>query len=88
MASVAARQTEKAPPRYACRKNADCGRLAPHCKMHPDGNKCYVDAHPSMNLEGAKEACARIGAKLPTVLDSRDPIQWALVFFEAKQRTV
>ena len=56
--------------------------------MHPDGNKCYVDAHPSMNLEGAKEACARIGAKLPTVLDSRDPIQWALVFFEAKQRTV
>ena len=75
MASEASRQTEKAPPRYACRKNAACNRLAPHCKAHPGGVKCYVDAHPSMSLNEAKKTCARIGAKLPTILDYRVAFQ-------------
>ena len=75
MASEASRQTEKAPPRYACRKNAACNRLAPHCQAHPGGVKCYVDAHPSMSLNEAKKTCARIGAKLPTILDYRVAFQ-------------
>ena len=83
MASEAARQTEKAPPRYVCRKNADCNRLAPHCKAHPGGTKCYIDdAHPSMNLDDARKACARIGAKLPTILDYRDVNYLKEVFAE------
>ena len=77
VASEGARQTEKAPPRYVCRKNANCDRLAPHCKAHPAGAKCYIDdAHQSMSLEDAKKACARIGAKLPTIFDYRERNQF------------
>ena len=57
-----------APP---CKSFAD--RLSPHCKAHPGGTKCYIDSYPAnVNLKEARKTCARIGAKLPTILDYRD----------------
>ena len=56
-------------------------RLSPHCKEHPGGAKCYIDTYSAkMNLRDARKACARIGAKLPTILDYRDVVYLKDVF--------